>query len=431
MIFGEEDYLVRDAAEKIVNAILPSLDRDWNFFVMEGEQENLDHLCTSLLTPSLIAGEKVIWVKNTQIFYSRQNVSDLIEKIRLYHDQDPSRAARDFGVFLGITGLQMDDLINGGWEKISDDQWLDMVGVMESAESRNAWLSKIVTYSHDHELTINPPKNRTDILHEVLSRGIPSGNHLILTAGSVDKRKKIYKTIVERGIVLEFTPSKAESQQRTMVMEMARDRLAASGKKMAPLAWTGLGRKTGFSLRESMEALEKLISYTGDRSLIQEGDVEEIIGKTKEDQVFDLTAPLIKKDLGAALMSLDELLERGMNPLQILAMLVREVRLLLHGKIYATSDLFTSFDNKMDYNRFQKNVYPDIKKIAAAKGKGGKHLAGMHPYVIYNTLKNADRFSTDNLISYLEELASIDMVFKTTARDPKLLLERFIVRFCS
>ena len=85
----------------------------------------------------------------------------------------------------------------------------------------------------------------------------------------------------------------------------------------------------------------------------------------------------------------------------------------------------------MDFNRFQKAVYPDIKEMAVAKGKGGKHLAVMHPYVLYNMLKNADQFSTDKLISHLEDLVAIDIVMKTTARDPKLLMERFILKFCN
>jgi DNA polymerase-3 subunit delta len=431
LIFGDEDFLVREAADRIAAAILPSLDHDFNFFVMDGDNENLDHLCTSLLTPPLIGGRKCVCVRNTRLFHSRITLPDLIGQIRMNQDRDPARAARDFNVFLDITGWRMDDLINGGWEKITDDQWLETVGEMESAESRNAWLSKIIAFCVANELKIAPKKDQTDQLDDLIARGIPEGNHLILTTNAVDKRKRTFKIIAEKGQVLEFAPTKNEAKQRTLVVEAARERLSASGKKMTSGAWQAMGIKTGFGLRTSMEALDKLITYTADRAVIQDTDVHEVIGKIKEDSLFDLTGAFVKKDLGAALMILDELLDRGMNHAQIIAMIAREIRLLLHGKIYIASGLFHSFDRKMDYNRFQRSVHPAIKAMAAEKGKGGKHLASMHPYVLYNTLRAADQFTTDKLIGHLKELVAMDMALKTTANNPKLLLERFMVHFCS
>ena len=57
---------------------------------------------------------------------------------------------------------------------------------------------------------------------------------------------------------------------------------------MAPPAWTAMGRKTGFSIRESMEALEKLIAYTGNHVLIQEADVEDIMERKLRGDERDL-----------------------------------------------------------------------------------------------------------------------------------------------
>jgi DNA polymerase III delta subunit len=89
-----------------------------------------------------------------------------------------------------------------------------------------------------------------------------------------------------------------------------------------------------------------------------------------------------------------------------------------------------SFDHQMDFNKFQKTVYPRLKETTIGKNKGGKPLSGMHPYVLYNTLKNAGLFSMDKLIHCQDELVEIDIAMKTTAKDPKLLLERFIINFC-
>jgi DNA polymerase-3 subunit delta len=80
-------------------------------------------------------------------------------------------------------------------------------------------------------------------------------------------------------------------------MDSARELLAARGKRMSSGAWEVLGRKTGVQLRNAMAALEKLITYTGERKTIEVSDVEEVISRTREDKVFDLTAALAEKNL--------------------------------------------------------------------------------------------------------------------------------------
>jgi DNA polymerase III subunit delta len=355
----------------------------------------------------------------------------LIRRIRMNLDRDPLKAAKDFFFFLEIAGWKLDDLADRGWEKITDEQWHQIVGEPENTGERRDWLSKIIDFCVANEVKMPENNDKADLLADVLLRGIPDGNHLVLTTDAVDKRKRIFKIIAQKGKVLNFSQVKGEAKQRNLVMETSREHLSASGKKMTPNAWTAIGKKTGFSLRSSMEALDKLINYTGDRRDIQDTDVEEIIEKIKEDNVFDLTSALVKKELGTALLSLDELLDRGVNHAQILSMIAREIRLLLHGKIYSSAGLFKPIDQKMDFNRFQKTIYPAIREIAATKGKGGKQLAGMHPYVLYNIAKNSKEFSTEKLIGYLQDLVVIDISLKTTAKDPRLLLERFIVKFCA
>lgn len=430
LIFGVEDYLVQDAAERITSAILPSRDRDFNFFLMDGDDDNLDHLCMSLMTPPLITGRKIIYIKNTRLFLSRKTAPELAAQIRFNVDREPERAARDFSAFLAVTGWQMDDLIDEGWEKITDEQWMDTVGETENAESRNSWLSKIVSFCLVNDIKFTSRRDQSDALDDVLSRGLPDGNHLIVTASAVDKRKKIFKSIVQKGKVLEFAKAKSD-ERRNHAIEAARERLSASGKKLMPGAWTVLGLKTGFDLHATLEAIDKLISFKADNGVITESDVDNIIGKIKEDDLFDFTGAFARKDLVGGLKTLNELLDRGTNHAQILSMIAREIRLLLHGKLYLTAGILKTFNRNMDYNSFQRSTFPGLKILAQAKNRtGGKHLASMHPYVVYNTLRSADRFTVEGLVNHLEDLASIDRAMKTTACDSKLLLERFLINFC-
>ena len=58
LIYGDEEYLVAEALEKLIDALLPPDQRDLNLFHMEGGDEDVDALCDSLLTPPLSPAEK-------------------------------------------------------------------------------------------------------------------------------------------------------------------------------------------------------------------------------------------------------------------------------------------------------------------------------------------------------------------------------------
>jgi len=114
----------------------------------------------------------------------------------------------------------------------------------------------------------------------------------------VDKRKKIFKIVSEYGVVLHFgfaQGKKGEASRGETLRQRAKNLLEQNGKKMSPAAWMALEQKTGFDLRRSIVELEKLIAYVGDNVLIDQTDVEEVVGRTREDDIFDLTTALSEK----------------------------------------------------------------------------------------------------------------------------------------
>ncbi len=61
---------------------------------------------------------------------------------------------------------------------------------------------------------------------------------------------------------------------------------------------------------------------------------------------------------------------------------------------------------------------------------GSGSLADSHPFVVFQALKRCRSFSTDQLVGFLEELLRLDVAFKSTAVDPQLSLERFLLGVC-
>ena len=57
-------------------------------------------------------------------------------------------------------------------------------------------------------------------------------------------------------------------------------------------------------------------------------------------------------------------------------------------------------------------------------------LAGQHPYVIYNALRNSTRYSRAELLTNLGRLMDVDAAMKSTGQSPRLLLERLLIDLC-
>jgi DNA polymerase-3 subunit delta len=247
----------------------------------------------------------------------------------------------------------------------------------------------------------------------------------------VDKRKKIFKVIDKTGVILHFGALKGEAATRETLKSEAQKLLGRCGKTLSPAAWIALGKKTGFQLRLSLNELEKLIAFAGERPVIGDKDVEAVVGKTREDSIFDLTAALSEKNTRAALAALCALLDQGEHHLMILTMIGREIRLLLQASLLAGSGRLPGLAPNMDYGAFQKTVYPAVARLAAEAARKEDTLLSKHPFVVYNALRNCRRFSQPVLLEYLDDLVEMDRAMKSSATDPQILLERFLIQACA
>ena len=430
LLYGEEEYLIHEALHQILDIIVPESDRDFGLFFLDGENADFDLLKDHLLAPSLLGGRKVVVVKNTTIFQSRENLGDLIQKIRNNIDEHPDKAAQYFLNFLKLSGFIWEDVQGSGWQKITDEQWRQAV-VEDSGDDRGKWLPQMIEICTGRGWTSGSFIDPSEQFEALLTQGLPLGNCLILTAEAVDKRKKLFKVIDKAGIVLHYGAIKGEAATKETLKLEAQKLLGRCGKRVVPAAWIALGKKTGFQLRPSLNELQKLISFVGERSVIEEKDVEAVVGKTREDSIFDLTTALAEKNAKAALLALKALLDQGEHHLMILTMISREIRLLLQASLLVRSGKLPGITPNMEYGSFQKNVYPTVAELASGVSSKEDFLVKKHPFVVFNALRNCGRFSYPVLVGYLDDLLDMDRAMKSSATDPQLLLERFLIKSCA
>jgi len=94
LIYGDEEYLVKDALHQIIDLLIPGEERNLNLFWMDGNSTDMDTICESILTPPLIPGKKVIVVNNTALFYSKASLPDVAKEIIGNIEREPRRAAK-------------------------------------------------------------------------------------------------------------------------------------------------------------------------------------------------------------------------------------------------------------------------------------------------------------------------------------------------
>ncbi len=107
------------------------------------------------------------------------------------------------------------------------------------------------------------------------------------------------------------------------------DRAKKHGGSIEFAAAQRLAALIGGDLRRLDSELNKLITYVNAQRSITEKDVNLLVSDASTSSVFDLVDALGKRDGKRAVHELHHLLDQGENPLGLLAMIVRQYRLLI------------------------------------------------------------------------------------------------------
>lgn len=423
LLWGEEDFQIKEALKKIIDLAVSPEDRDFLVFYLDGDQDDTGRILAAVRTSPLVPGRKIVVSRGSGLFQSQDTLSSTIDRIREILPTNPAKAADDFAGAIHRAGYLLEDLAGAGWTRIGEAEGLKMMS-SEAWQDRASWLPAILAICEARRPPPSGSADQSQKLIDALQQGFPADTHLIFIASAVDKRKKLYKKIDETGRIVSFPKATRQSQQLKTLMDMGKEILSPHGKDMTGRAWELLGQRTAFDLHTARSALEKLVNYAKGVT-ITEQDIEEAAGDFHEPALFDLMTATWEKNLSLALTIFRRLLHQ-MNHLQIHAFYAREVRLMLQAK-YLQESLAGKYSPRMDYPRFQTETYPAIKATAGQYGKAPGLLAGQHPYVIYNCLKTSGRFGKRELLAMLDKIATIDLALKTSGRDPDLLIESFII----
>ena len=179
------------------------------------------------------------------------------------------------------------------------------------------------------------------------------------------------------------------------VQQRARD----EGGEISWEACRELARLVGNDLRLLAQEIDKLLLYANGQP-VTETDVRTLVSHAREESVFDLVDCVGRRQADEALHLLHQLLDRGEPPLKLMAMLARQVRIMIQ-----VSDLQAS---RLTQDQIAKRLK-------------------LHPYVVQKGLAQAGNFDMEQLERAHALLVETDRMIKTGEMEDVLPLDMLVV----
>ncbi len=241
-------------------------------------------------------------------------------------------------------------------------------------------------------------KNAEPQLAEYLPTA-PDTTVFLFVEEEVDKRGKMFKAVKDNGRVVAM-----ESQNEATLERWVLGILKREGKQITKPTLQLFFSKTGLDMEIIYQELEKLLSYCLEKDTITSEDVDAVCVSQTPDQIFDMINAISAKQAKQAISLYYDLLLHKEPPLRILALLVRQFRILLRLK--------------------------DMQQLGYSTGSI-LQKAGMPSFAAKRCLQQTGRFSMNDIKGALEACAKTEEDIKTGRITDRLGVELLIVTYSS
>ncbi len=223
---------------------------------------------------------------------------------------------------------------------------------------------------------------------------MPDTTLLLLSDGAISDSNPLLRLLRPVCNVEERTAPKGEQLARWI-----KETAEAKGAAVSPAAIRSLADLVGGDLWTLDQELEKLSLYAAGRE-IGESDVRLMVSQVREASIFEAVDAMIDGRPEAALRLLAQLRDDGREPLYIIAMVERQLRLLALAR------------DAMD------------RRLPAGEMK--RALGTSSDFVVRKTTDQARRHSRQNIAWRYDRLLQADLAIKQGRLEPDLALELLV-----
>ncbi|MDT2835838.1 DNA polymerase III subunit delta [Enterococcus durans] len=212
----------------------------------------------------------------------------------------------------------------------------------------------------------------------------------------LDERKKVTKQLKKTAITIDV-----KQLDEKAVRQYLLNTLENSEIKMDRQAIDFFLRLTDLDLSKMMRELQKILLYGQEQEVITVKEIEQLVPKTLEHNLFDMTQYILSGRTEQALQLFQDLVTQGEETIKINAILLSQIRLFLQ----------TKFLVKIGYQ--QANIAETLK---------------IHPYRVKLAMQEVRKFDEQTLRRLFDELVEMDYEIKSGKIEKELSFQLFVLR---
>ncbi len=263
--------------------------------------------------------------------------------------------------------------------------------ISEAAETLPIFAPRrMVTVKDAHQL----PAAELELLLPYLKDPVPE-TCLLFWADKIDSRRKFFQQFKKIGSLVEF-----KSLTEKELPNYVRSHLNSIDRQMTADALSLFCAMVSGNLHEVHGELDKLITYAGERNLLDVPDVRAVISSSRVENIFELGNAVGRGEGGRALVLAKRLADSGEAPLKILSLLVRHFR-----QLWKVRELQVQNLNK--------------REIVSG--------AGVPFFVIDTLVTQGKRFSRVDFQRAFSLFLATDLAMKSSGADSGALLESLLL----
>lgn len=217
---------------------------------------------------------------------------------------------------------------------------------------------------------------------------------VIFVQFEADKRTSLYKALKKHSVLVECNKQN-EAALTKWVMKV----FSSHNKKISQADASFFVELLDPDMTFMLLEIEKVAQYSGDKEYVCHDDIIQIVSKNAKSRIFDLTDAVSQHQMGKAIRIVDELLQMK-EPVQfIMAMVSRQIGILLKMKRVEGKRLSSA----------------EIAKTV-----------GIPPFITTKVQRQAASFTAEKLKDLIRKCMETDLAVKTGRMEARTALELFI-----
>ena len=264
---------------------------------------------------------------------------------------------------------------------------------------------KIVILDHLLDLTTAKKRNLTDEdlkqFENYLENPSESTRLVIFAEGKLDSKRRLVKLLKRDAQIIEATTPKEQDLKRYFSGQAQELSLQFVGDSLDQLLL-----KSGYDFGELQKNLALLQAYKEDGQITLQ-DIEEVVPKSLQDNIFDLTQMILKRQIDQARNLVKDLRLQGEDEIKLIAILLGQFRMFSQVKIFS------------EEGQSESQIVASLSELSGRK---------VNPYQVKFALRDSRRLSLSFLKQAMTTFIETDYAIKSGTYEKDYLFDLALLK---